>query len=308
MESQTIKGRDEGRRGMWTLAIIFGGLFLLFFAFASLILRSLAPEPLGKNRIGVIEIHGPILSADQIIQDLEDFVRDEEIKGILVRIDSPGGSVSASQEIYEAVKRAANKKKLVISMGNIAASGGFYIACASKPVFANAGTITGSIGVISQTFDIHKATENLGLAVNTMKSGAAKDIGNPFREMTEPERALYLQLIVGIYDQFVRAVADGRGLDYETFKRSPLVDGRVFSGADAKAAGLVDHLGGMQAAIDFLAEELKFEDRPTLIYPERANLGWLRQLVSEGAHSVRQEIGQAMAPALEFRYAGPFSQ
>jgi protease-4 len=289
------------------LAILFGGLFLLFFVFASMILRAVGPQDPGQNRIGVLNITGPIVSADELVRDLEGFVRDENIKGILVRIESPGGSVGASQELHEAVKRAASKKKLVISMGNIAASGGFYIACAAKPVFANAGTITGSIGVITQTLDVHTITDDLGVKLNVMKSGPSKDAGNPFRAMTEQDRALYQSLVDTIYAQFLQAVAEGRGLPLADLKASPLTDGRVFSGADALDAKLIDHLGGFQAAVDHLAQSLDFKGPPTLIYPSRSRMSWLRDLVSEGAASVRAEVTQAVTPALELRYIGPFS-
>jgi protease-4 len=305
--TQPDPSRDQNRRGLWTLAIIFGGLFLLFFAFATLVLGAVGPQDPGKNRIGVLNITGAITSADDLIRDLDAFVRDDEIKGILVRIESPGGAVGASQELHEAVKRAAAKKKLVISMGNIAASGGFYIACAAKPVFASPGTITGSIGVINQTFDVHAITDDLGLKLNVMKSGESKDAGNPFREMTDHDRALYQSLVDSIYAQFLQAVADGRGLPLADLKGSPLTDGRVFSGADAYEAKLVDHLGGLQAAVDHLSEALDFKGPPTLIYPSNPRMSWLRDLVAEGAASVRAEVSQAVTPAFELRYVGPFA-
>ena len=307
------KPSSTPNRGHWVLLGVFGGLFLLFFFFATLVIQAIAPEPAGENQIGVIEIVGPIMSPDQTLKDLDAFLEDENIKGILIRIDSPGGAVGASQEIYAAVQRAAKKKKLAVSMGNVAASGGFYIAVAARPIFANSGTVAGSIGVISQTFEAHELMAFLKLEVNTIKSDRFKDAGSPFRDFTPEDRAVYQGLVKDIYDQFVTAVYEARsdlieskgGMTEEAFRASTFVDGRVFTGAAAYKAGLVDELGGMQAAIDHLSKELSFEGKPTLVYPKAPPRGILGTLLSEGASSVRHELNSRTTPTFEYRYAAP---
>jgi len=217
---------QKSSRGIWTIAIVFGGLFLLFLVFAVLLFNSVSQGRLGENQIGVIEIEGPITNADQILADLKHFNEQKEIQGILVRINSPGGAVAASQEIYEAVKNS--EKKVVISLGNIAASGGFYIACAGPKVFANPGTITGSIGVISQTFEVDALMEYLNLKVNTVTSGVYKDSGSPFRDFTEKDRVHYEALVTDIYDQFLTAVAEARSMSKKDL--APYADGGVCTG------------------------------------------------------------------------------
>jgi len=292
---------QKSSRGIWTIAIVFGGLFLLFLVFAVLLFNSVSQGRLGENQIGVIEIEGPITNADQILADLKHFNEQKEIQGILVRINSPGGAVAASQEIYEAVKNS--EKKVVISLGNIAASGGFYIACAGPKVFANPGTITGSIGVISQTFEVDALMEYLNLKVNTVTSGVYKDSGSPFRDFTEKDRVHYEALVTDIYDQFLTAVAEARSMSKKDL--APYADGRVFTGKMAYEAKLVDELGGMQAAIDWLAEDLDMKGKPTLVYPRRDAEGLLKLLFDEGMSSMGDSIESAATPSFEYRYMGP---
>src|SRR5690606_170381 len=216
-----------------------------------------------ENQIGVVKIEGPIVSSQQIVEDIRKFDQQKEIKGIIIRIDTPGGAVGASQEIMEAIRNV--DKEVVISMGNVAASGGFYIACAGPRVYANPGTITGSIGVISQQFEVDELMAWLKVEVNTVTSGELKDSGNPFRDFTQKDRQVYEDLIMDVYDQFVETVAEARDMSREEVL--PWADGRVFTGRQAHKAGLVDELGGFESAVDYLAEELGMEGEPTLVYP-----------------------------------------
>lgn len=291
------------KRGMWTIAIVFGVLFLLFFVFVVLLFGSIAKDGQGENPIGVIDIKGPIVSADKIVKDLEAFVQDEDIRGILIRIDSPGGTVGASQEIHEAVARAHDKKKVVISLGNVAASGGYYIAVAGPRIFANAGTLTGSIGVIMQTYEVDALLDQWDLRVHTYQAGANKDIGNPFRDASETDRRVLEGVLKDIHQQFIQAVATGRKLEAKDVEEN-WADGRVFTGKTAQEGGLVDELGGFQAAIDHLGGELGFEGPPTLIYPKRDAAGLLSTLLTEGVETARTELRARDTPSIELRYTG----
>lgn len=203
--------------------------------------------------IVVINIQGPIFESDETVKELQEFAEDDKIKAVIVRIDSPGGAVGPSQEIFEQVKSLRLKKKVIVSMGTVAASGGYYIACAADKIVANEGTITGSIGVIMEMFGLQGVTEKLELEHRVIKSGAFKDVGDPFRELTENDRA-YLQAITDdMYDQFVTAVSVNRKIDLA--KMSDVAEGRVFTGRQALQIGLVDVLGNVYKAIEVARTE-----------------------------------------------------
>lgn len=286
------------KRALIVLGIVFGGLFVVFFGFLSLAL--LAADGAGSLRsrkgpkIGVIEITDVIMDSKDILEDLKAFREDEEIKGILVRIDSPGGAVAPSQEIHDAILRTKKKKKVVVSMASVAASGGYYIAVAADEIVANPGTVTGSIGVITQFTNLKGLAQWAMIDVETIKSGPLKDAGNPFRDMTDDEREYWQALVMNIYDQFLTAVAEGRGIDKEVLR--PLADGRVLTGQQAHEANLIDMLGGFEAAVDRLAELAEIED-PVLIYPAKDDEELLRELLTSSIRAftggVRKELVRA---------------
>ncbi|MDX9720156.1 MAG: signal peptide peptidase SppA [Myxococcota bacterium] len=294
---------SESNKGLWTILIVFGGLFGVFVVFAMLVFSAMGAGRGGDKQIGVIEIVGPIQSSKQVLEDIRSFAESKEIKGIIVRIDSPGGSVGASQEIFEALRKL--DKKVVVSMGNVAASGGYYIACAAPKVFANAGTVTGSIGVISQTFEVDAVMEYLQLTVNTVTTGEYKDTGSPFRDFSEKDRKLYEALLQDIYLQFVDAVAEGRGLERKEVL--PYADGRIFTGRQALEAKLVDELGGFEAALDYMKAELEISGEPTLVYPKRRQ-SLLNALFEESMSALGTEIRQAATPSFEYRWSGAAPQ
>lgn len=199
------------------------------------------------DQIGIIRVSDIIISSEEIVEGIYKLKKEESIKALVIRLNSPGGGVAASQEIYEAVldfKKSG--KKVIISMGGIAASGAYYIACAGDTVIANPGTITGSIGVIFQFPYFQKLFKKIGVEMEVIKSGDFKDAGSPHRKMSKKERAVFQQLIDDTWMQFVEAVSNGRGIPIESVKK--LADGRIFSGKQALAVGLVDQLGTFEFA------------------------------------------------------------
>jgi protease-4 len=195
----------------------------------------------------MLKVEGPIYNSEPLLEILQRLREDKECKGVLLRVESPGGAVGSSQEIFQSLKALrAQGIPLAVSFGNIAASGGYYISLAGEKIFANPGTLTGSIGVIFQFPEVEKLLEKAGVSLQTVKSGALKDVGNPARKAT-PEEIQYLQHVIDdTYAQFLADVSAARGISEDTLKT--LADGRVFTGRQAYAAGLVDTLGGLDAA------------------------------------------------------------
>ena len=279
------------RRSAWVLGIVFGGLFFCLFGFLLLVFFALKGDGKGGigasgDRVGVVEIIGAIGDSKRTLHDLQEFKDDDHVKAIVVRVDSPGGSVGPSQEIYEALKRVKEKKKVVVSMGSIAASGGFYIACAGDRVFANPGTLTGSIGVIMQTPNISGVLKWAGVEMNTIATGKFKDSGSPFRPMTDEERQYFHSVLADVYEQFVAAVAEGRKLKVDQVR--PYADGRVFSGRQAKEYNLVDALGGIDEAIAEAGKLGGISGEPKVEYPHREKKFFKELLGSDDADSLFQ--------------------
>jgi len=217
------------------------------------------------NKIALIKIEGVILDSREIIEELKEYNSNESVKAILLRIDSPGGAVAPSQEIYEEVKkiRDEGKKKIVTSMGSVAASGGYYIASVSDKIVANPGSITGSIGVIMELANVSGLMKKVGVESVIIKSGKYKDIGSVFRTMTKEERDLLQGLMDDVHDQFIEAVAVGRDIEKE--RLIPIADGRVFTGRQAKELGLVDEIGNMQDAIRIAADMVGIVGEPSIL-------------------------------------------
>ncbi len=273
---------SETNKDRVSLGVVIGFLaffFLIFFICASALYSLAAGENLDETGIGVVEIKGTIESADQTVRTIQSFKEDENVKAILVRIDSPGGSVSASQEMVEAIQSI--KKPVVISMGDMAASGGYYVACAGPTIYANPGTLTGSIGVISQVMNFKDLMEVIKVNVHTVKTGALKDAGSPYREFNEADEAYFKALGLEILDQFVGHVAEARKMTKEQV--TALADGRVWTGREAKQLGLIDELGGMNAAVDALKKKASLTGKVKLIYPKSDTNEWISALLAEGA-------------------------
>lgn len=291
------------KRGLWTILAIFGGLFLVLFGFAVVTLSSVEGGlGVGDNRVGVIEVVGPITESKPTVKNLRKFVRDDSIKALVVRVDSPGGAVAPSQEIYDAVKDAKDSKPLVVSMGSTAASGGYYIACGADTIWANPGTVTGSIGVITQLFNVEELLEQAPIKVHTIKSGPYKDSGSPFREFTERDERYFRAMIDDIYEQFVEDVAECRELELGEVRE--LADGRVYTGRQAKEYGLVDELGSFQDAVDAVAKEADLEiDEVELVYPPKRR-GVFADVLAEGVDGVFDTVRARTSPVVEYRFTG----
>ena len=229
----------------------------------------------GAN-VGVVEITGVIADARMTLEALKRFREDDTVQAVMVRIDSPGGAVGPSQEIYRAVRKTAETKKVVASLGSVAASGGYYIAAAADGIMANPGTITGSIGVIMGFTNFGGVLEKIGLFPVVIKSGEYKDMGSPMREMRPDERNLLQGMTQKIHGQFVADVAKGRHLPME--KVQFLADGRIFTGEESVAMGLVDRLGNFDDALEWTGQMAGIEGNAKAVYPQERRFSYLEML------------------------------
>ncbi|MBI3608610.1 MAG: signal peptide peptidase SppA [Nitrospirae bacterium] len=257
------------RRPLVTGLLLFLVLAVAFFLGTYLTAWFMERPPSGSDQIALVRIEGVILSADEPVEQLRTFAENPAIKAILIRIDSPGGAVVPSQEIYDEVKkiRAEGKQKVVVSMGTVAASGGYYIAAASDKIVANPGTLTGSIGVIMELPNFEGLMKKIGVEATVIKSGAHKDLVSPFRAMGQEERQILQRVMDDVHDQFIQAVSDGRGLEKAAV--TAIADGQVFTGRQAKEKGLVDEIGSFEDAIKLTGELAGIVGRPSVVEPKR---------------------------------------
>ena len=266
-------------------AVVFGVLLVFFILFG--VVSRMEESPFAKgDKVAVLPITGVIADPDATIDQLKKFAKDGSVKAIVLRINSPGGGVGPSQEIYEEVRKLKGKKPVVASMGAVAASGGYYIACGAQKIYANPGTITGSIGVIMQFVNVKDLIEKIGVKGFAVKSGELKDTGTPLRDMT-PEERQYLQGVIdNVFGQFVNAVAEGRKLEVEAVRK--IADGRIFSGEQAKALGLVDVLGNQEDAVAEAGRMAKIEGEPRVVLPPKKKVSIL-DLLREEVKSIIDE-------------------
>ncbi|OAG28314.1 signal peptide peptidase SppA [Thermodesulfatator autotrophicus] len=258
------------------LGAIFLFFLILFFISLFFLIKG-EPSFSSRPKIGLIEIKGVISEAEKHLKELRNFEKDKNIKAVVVRIDSPGGAVGASQELYLALKKLSQKKPVVASMGSVAASGGLYVALGAQKIVAAPGTITGSIGVMMQVPNLSKLLEKIGVEATILKSGPYKDTGNMFRPLTEDEKKVLYQTINDIYLQFVNAIKESRGLEETKIRK--FADGRVFTGRAAKEYGLIDELGNLNQAIELAASLAGIKDY-YIVYPPKEKL-WERFLVEQ---------------------------
>lgn len=262
------------RRRILTGLLAIVVLLAVFFSALFLIVRLSGKPghlPFG-DKIAVVEIKGVITQSSGVIEEIHQHLADESVKAIILRVDSPGGGVGPSQEIHREIVKAKQKKKIVTSMGAVAASGGYYVACASHLIVANPGTITGSIGVLMQFSNLEELLKKIGIKGVVLKSGEHKDIGSPFREMTPEEKRIMQETLDNVHQQFIQAVAEGRSLDRT--KVVPIADGRIMTGEQAKQLGLVDKMGNLQDAIDEATKLVGIEGKPEVIYPRKKLSLW----------------------------------
>lgn len=254
--------------------------------------------------IAIVELNEPIIASQSIVRQFKRYRENVGVRGIVFRIESPGGGVSASQEIYEEVKKTRKYgKPVVVSMGSVAASGGYYVALGADRIVANPGSITGSIGVISQFMHVNGLLDKLGVSSTTIKSGALKDAGSPFRPMTAEDRKYFQEMIDDVHDQFISAVAEERKMPKDRVKR--IADGRVFTGRKALSLGLVDTLGTYQDAVRIAADLAGLGTAPRIITERKKErltdmiFGELRGEMTE----LRDRLLER--PIVQYRYVQP---
>jgi protease-4 len=238
------------------------------------------------EKVGVIEIAGVLADSRPIIEQIKAFREADAVKAIVVRIDSPGGSVGPAQEIYREIRKTIEYKKVVASMGAVAASGGYYVAAAADGIVANPGTITGSIGVIMGYTNFEEVMRKIGLTPVIIKSGEYKDVGSPTRAMTDGEKELLTTVTRQIHQQFITAIVEGRGLKRNDVEA--VADGRIITGEAAQALGLVDRLGNYEDAVQWAAELAGLSGEIETVFPEKEKLPLLRYLMESAMQLIFQ--------------------
>jgi len=263
---------------------IFIIITLVLLAVAFIVGRSnrYGADMFDGDTIALLRIEGPIFDVRWHMDQVRDLMEDDGIKAVVLRINSPGGAVAPTQELYTELLKLKEIKPVVTSMGTVAASGGYYLSCATDWIVSNPGTITGSVGVIMEFTNLEDLFSKLGVSSRTIKSGKFKDTGNPMRPMTGEEETLLQAMIMDTYDQFVEAVLEGRSVDED--KVRPYLDGRVLTGRQAHKLGLVDELGNINDAIEKATEMAGLTKVPEEIYePERDRPGLFSILFGESA-------------------------
>ena len=275
------------------------GLMVVVAVLASFVGGGLGDRFSFGKSVGLLELKGVITDGAEAIEALDRFRKQEKTVAVVLRIDSPGGAVAPSQEIYDAVWRVREAKPVIASLGNVAASGGYYVASAANTIFADPGTITGSIGAIMTVRQVSELAQKIGVSEQVVKSGRFKDAGNPLRELSPEERALFQEMVDDVLTQFVSAVAKGRGMD-ETEVR-PLADGRIYSGAAAHRVGLVDRLGGLTQAIETAWRDARQEGEPNVTRVRGQRRAWWLDLLGQAFLPESSGVGGG----LFYLYQGP---
>jgi protease-4 len=279
--------------------IFFTGVILLSLIF---LIGSKTSDLEFGEKVGIIEVTGPITESKEVLAQLKKFREEEAVKAILMRINSPGGGVGPSQEIYREIRKTIKKKNVFTSMGSIAASGGYYIAAGTDGIMANPGTITGSIGVIIGYTNFQDIFKKIGLVPIVFKSGEFKDMGSPVRDMTAKEKKLFQVFVDKIHQQFVQDVAQGREMELDAVKQ--LANGRIFTGEEAKDLGLVDRLGNLEDAVEWAGRSAGIEGEIGTVYGKSKSFSLMELL-----RSAIQSTG-LLDPYLkiQYRYAVPHGE
>lgn len=265
--------------------LIFLLVFLLILIVISAIFTLFQKEMPVKERVALVRVEGPMMESKSVIEEIKGYVKDRSIRAIVMRVDSPGGGVVPAQEIYEEVRKAVKAKRVVVSMGSVAASGGYYISSPADKIIANPGTITGSIAVIMEIPNIKELMDKLGIKTEVVKTGKYKDIASIFRGIGKEEREIIQGVMDDVHEQFIKAVSDGRKMPLDDIRK--IADGRIFSGRQAKEIGLVDELGDLEYAIKTASRLAGIKGEPEIVekkekYPLLELLkgkfpeGWLR--------------------------------
>jgi protease-4 len=290
-------------RTLWTGCLITTLVVLFFLGLSGVVLALLGKGSFftPRERVGVVEIKGLLTDSRATIKQLDRYRDDSSIKAIVLRINSPGGAVGPAQEILREVEKIRAKKKIVASLGTVAASGGYYIASGANLIMANRGTATGSIGVIMQFTNVEGLTKKLGLDFFNLKAGRYKDVGSPFRPMT-PEDKAYLQgLLDNIYQQFLNDVAHNRKIPLAKLKT--LAEGRIYSGEEAKQIGLVDEFGNLPDAIEKAGRLGGIKGKVEAVYPKKEGFSLLGLLLGQ---DTEESLSQLALPYPEPAFLPPW--
>jgi len=291
--------------GIVVFVLAMGGLF--FISLVSLIFSQTDDESAGTTgeRVAVVELTEPIIDSQEIVRQFKKYRENRSVRSIIFRVDSPGGGVSASQEIYEEVRKTRQSgKPVVVSMGSVAASGGYYVSCGATTIVANPGTLTGSIGVIFQFLHFSELMNKIGIDASTFKTGKFKDIGSPFRKTTEDEKKFFDQLLEDVYDQFVAVIAKERKLDRKVVLG--YADGRVFTGRQAREYGLVDTLGTYEDAVSIAAKLGDIKGKPKVV-KERKLKSFMERLMGETVSELASLKHELLSqPVLQYKFTSPY--
>lgn len=285
-------GRHPFLSGLVFLTIFIGifglGIYLILFKLHSKsdynVVHGSSPYA-----IGIINLNGTINSSSGFISLLEHYKNDSDVKVVVIKVDSPGGEVAPSQAMYEQLLKFRKYKKVVVSMGSVAASGAYYVSSAANEIVAEPGTLTGSIGVIMEMPNVYKLMKKVGVSYNYIVSGPYKDIGTPFKEMTPEQRKKMQGVVMNVYGQFVNAVARGRNLKVEYVKN--LANGMVYSGQQALKYHLVDKLGDFQDAIKAAKSLAGIHGTPTIIYPIKKQPNLFQSVIKRAVKSFIGYVG-----------------
>ena len=287
-------------------AVVFGGFFVLAVLFAASRNGNDTEFRFG-DKVAIVPIEGEILDARDVVEALHRYADNSNVKAIVMRINSPGGAIAPSQEIYEAVRNTRNEsgKPIIASLDSVAASGGFYIAAACDRIVANPGSITGSIDVILQWMEVKDLLAWAKMKPETISAGAFKTAGNPYDALSDADRAYLQRIVTQLHGQFIRAVADGRKGKMTLADVSRVADGRIFTGEEALSLKLVDQLGNLDDAVALAGKLAKISGKPATIYPRKKKPGLL-DLFSDGSESQSpiERILSRRAPRFLYKWYG----
>jgi protease IV len=256
------------------------------------------------DKVAVVDLKGVIASSDEVVRQMKKYKNNSSVRAIVLHIDSPGGGVVASQEMYEEVRAVRDGgKPVIVSMGSLAASGGYYVAVGGSYLVANRGTLTGSVGVISEFLQLKDALDKLGIGVKTIKAGKLKDAGSPMRAMNDDDQKYFQALMDDVHRQFIDVVARERKMDVEKVRE--LADGRVFTGEQALQLGLVDTLGTFEDAVRIAAVKVGIKGEPAIV-KERKRQMWYESFFGDAGETLK-DLKQELIdrPVLSYRFAAP---
>lgn len=294
------------RHPILTSFLILAFILLFFVGLSALTLKWAGKEGLFAKapKVGVVEVSGLITQSQPTLKELRRFQEDDRIKAILVRINSPGGAVGPSQEIMREILKVRKKKKVVASLESLAASGGYYVACAADVIMANPGTAVGSIGVIMKLANVEQLTKKLGVDFYSLKAGELKDLGSPFRPMTPEEREALQSLLDNIHQQFIQDVAQNRKIPLE--KMTSLATGTVFTGEQAKKLGLIDELGNFEDALELAGRLGGITGKVEAAYPPKKRPSLLSLIMGSDTENHLHALAEFLSPYPEPAFLPPW--